>query len=71
MLGGKSHLGDLDQFLPCVHGFDEYFGYLYHLDAMKDPSHPNDPYSRKDTVSPRNRVRRSTTSADDPTVQPR
>src|SRR5262252_2461198 len=30
---GKNHLGDLNKFLPCVHGFDEYFGYLYHLDA--------------------------------------
>src|SRR5262249_26474925 len=34
---GKNHLGDLNKFLPCVHGFDEYFGYLYHLDAMSDP----------------------------------
>src|SRR5262247_2901159 len=34
---GKNHLGDLNQFLPTVHGFDEFFGYLYHLDAMSDP----------------------------------
>src|SRR5215831_8049601 len=34
---GKNHLGDLNKFLPCVHGFDEFFGYLYHLDAMSDP----------------------------------
>jgi len=34
---GKNHLGDLNQFLPTVHGFDEFFGYLYHLDAMEDP----------------------------------
>ena len=38
---GKNHLGDLNQFLPTVHGFDEFFGYLYHLDAMEDPCHPN------------------------------
>src|SRR3984885_8433588 len=35
---GKNHLGDLNQFLPTVHGFDEFFGYLYHLDAMEDPA---------------------------------
>src|SRR4051812_47436704 len=40
---GKNHLGDLNQFLPTVHGFDEFFGYLYHLDAMEDPCHPNYP----------------------------
>src|SRR5882672_10264269 len=34
---GKNHLGDLNQFLPTVHGFDEFYGYLYHLDAMEDP----------------------------------
>ena len=34
---GKNHLGDLDRFLPTAHGFDEFFGYLYHLDAMEDP----------------------------------
>ena len=38
---GKNHLGDLNRFLPTVHGFDEFFGYLYHLDAMEDPSHRN------------------------------
>ena len=34
---GKNHLGDLNKYLPCVHGFEEFFGYLYHLDAMSDP----------------------------------
>ncbi len=40
---GKNHLGDRNEFLPAVHGFDEFFGYLYHLDAMEDPAHPNYP----------------------------
>src|SRR5215467_1785057 len=47
---GKNHLGDLNKFLPTVHGFDEFFGYLYHLDAMEDPCHPNYPPAAKETV---------------------
>ena len=55
---GKNHLGDWNKYLPCVHGFDEFFGYLYHLDAMSDPywySFPNDAAYR-DKVGPRNLV---------------
>ena len=43
---GKNHLGDKDQFLPTMHGFDEFFGNLYHLNAEEepeDPDYPKDP----------------------------
>ena len=68
---GKNHLGDLNKFLPTVHGFDEFFGYLYHLDAMEDPSHPNYPQKLLDVVGPRNMIHSWATEVDDPTVQPR
>ncbi len=68
---GKNHLGDLNKFLPTVHGFDEFFGYLYHLDAMEDPCHPNYPQNLKDQVGPRNMVHSWATNKDDTTEQPR
>ncbi len=68
---GKNHLGDKNEFLPCVHGFDEYFGYLYHLDAMEDPAHPNYPQNLLNVVGPRNMVHCWATDKDDPTDMPR
>ena len=40
---GKNHLGDRNEFLPTVHGFDEFFGNLYHLNAEEEPEHPDYP----------------------------
>src|SRR3954453_12685890 len=37
---GKNHLGDRDEFLPTAHGFDEFFGNLYHLNAEQEPENP-------------------------------
>src|ERR1700749_3805750 len=42
---GKNHLGDRDEFLPTVHGFDEFFGNLYHLNAEEEPENPDYPKS--------------------------
>ncbi|NRD66066.1 arylsulfatase [Corallococcus exiguus] len=47
---GKNHLGDRDEFLPTVHGFDEFFGNLYHLNAEEEPEnvdYPKDPAFRQ------------------------
>jgi arylsulfatase len=40
---GKNHLGDRDEYLPTAHGFDEFFGNLYHLNAEEEPEHPDYP----------------------------
>jgi arylsulfatase len=40
---GKNHFGDKDEFLPTSHGFDEFFGNLYHLNAEEEPEHPDYP----------------------------
>src|SRR5262249_54384734 len=66
-------LGDLNKFLPTVHGFDEFFGYLYHLDAMSDPywySFPVDENYYK-TYGPRSLIHSFATDRDDPTEMPR
>jgi arylsulfatase A-like enzyme len=70
---GKNHLGDRNEYLPTVHGFDEFFGNLYHLNAEEEPERPYWPADDKDYVdnnSPRGVLRCKATDVDDPTVQP-
>jgi arylsulfatase A-like enzyme len=68
---GKNHLGDLNKYLPTLHGFDEFFGYLYHLDAMSDPYWFDYPQDWIDKYGPRNIVHSWATDTDDQTVLPR
>jgi arylsulfatase A-like enzyme len=68
---GKNHLGDLNKYLPTLHGFDEFFGYLYHLDAMSDPYWYSYPPDWVDKYGPRNLVHSYATDIDDPTVMAR
>jgi arylsulfatase A-like enzyme len=70
---GKNHLGDRNDFLPTVHGFDEFFGNLYHLNAEEEPERPYWPKDDKEYVdsnSPRGVLRTKASDKDDPTVQP-
>jgi arylsulfatase len=70
---GKNHLGDLNKYLPTLHGFDEFQGYLYHLDAMSDPywySFPDD-QTYRDQFGPRHFLHCWATDKDDPTEMPR
>jgi len=68
---GKNHLGDLNKYLPTLHGFDEFFGYLYHLDAMSDPYWFDYPQDWIEKYGPRDLVHCWATDVDDPTEMPR
>ncbi len=67
---GKNHLGDRNEHLPTVHGFDEFFGNLYHLNAEEEPeyaNYPKDPAFRK-KFGPRGVLKCKATDKDDATV---
>jgi len=69
---GKNHLGDRNAFLPCVHGFDEFFGNLYHLNAEEEPENPDypkDPRFRA-KFGPRGVLHCWALPTEDPTVDP-
>ncbi len=67
---GKNHLGDRNEHLPTVHGFDEFFGNLYHLNAEEEPEYPNypkDPAFRK-RFGPRGVMKCQASDTDDTTI---
>jgi arylsulfatase len=73
---GKNHLGDLNKYLPTAHGFDEFFGNLYHLNAEEEPELPNWPPAERfprfnDRFAPRGVIHSWATDEDDPTEDPR
>ncbi|MGE0053397.1 MAG: arylsulfatase [Hyphomicrobium sp.] len=70
---GKNHLGDRNEFLPTVHGFDEFYGNLYHLNAEEEPEHvdyPKNP-SFREKYGPRGVLDCKASDTDDETVDPR
>ena len=73
---GKNHLGDLNSMLPTNHGFDEFYGNLYHLNAEEEPEADDYPDEKEfpnfhKTFGPRGVMHSFATDTDDPTVQPR
>jgi arylsulfatase A-like enzyme len=70
---GKNHLGDRNEYLPTVHGFDEFYGILYHLNAMEEPyayDYPKAP-GFHERFGPRNILDAKATNVDDPATDPR
>src|SRR6202453_924654 len=70
---GKNHVGDRNESLPTVNGFDEFFGNLYHLNAEEEPELPNHPKAPayRARFGPRGVLKCKATDKDDPTVDPR
>jgi arylsulfatase A-like enzyme len=70
---GKNHLGDRNEMLPTVHGFHDFFGNLYHLNAEEEPESPDYPKNPefKKRFGPRGVLKCKATDKDDPTVDPR
>ena len=70
---GKNHLGDRNEFLPTVHGFDEFYGNLYHLNAEEEPEHPDYPKGAgfHEKFGPRGVLDCRASDKDDATVDPR
>jgi arylsulfatase A-like enzyme len=71
---GKNHLGDRNEFLPTVHGFDEWYGNLYHLNAEEEPEELDYPGQKnpqyKAKYAPRGVLHAFATQVDDPTTDP-
>ena len=71
---GKNHLGDRNEFLPTVHGFDEWFGNLYHLNAQEEPEQLDYPGQKnpsyRERYGPRDVLHTWATNVDDPTEDP-
>ena len=69
---GKNHLGDRNEYLPTVHGFDEFFGNLYHLNAEEEPQNPDYPTDPKfrTKFGPRGVLRCRASDVDDATIDP-
>ena len=70
---GKNHLGDRNEFLPTVHGFDEFFGNLYHLNAEDEPENADYPKNPafKERFGPRGVLKCTATAAETPGEDPR
>src|SRR5215211_1104782 len=70
---GKNHLGDRNEHLPTVHGFDEFFGNLYHLNAEEEPENEDYPKGAefRARFGPRGVMRCTASETDDPTEDPR